>query len=108
MDFAPYFQATPLTLQTQVNRPPYTWDGEQHLPAWQPPLRATAARAEVDTGPGERVAVASEVRSTSVTASPKSVGKVRDVKGTMPDATSLNQPLGTDPDASEIGGFKLR
>jgi RNA polymerase primary sigma factor len=29
--------------------------------------------------------------------------KVRDVKGTMPDATSFNQPLGSDSDATEIG-----
>nr|MDP9484552.1 sigma-70 family RNA polymerase sigma factor [Actinomycetota bacterium] len=33
------------------------------------------------------------------------VGDVRDVKDAMPDATSLNQPLGTDADASEIGEF---
>jgi RNA polymerase primary sigma factor len=29
--------------------------------------------------------------------------QVRDVKDAMPDATSLNQPLGSDPDATEIG-----
>ena len=29
--------------------------------------------------------------------------KVREVKGAMPDATSLNQPLGSDADATEIG-----
>ncbi len=34
-----------------------------------------------------------------------SVGDVRDVKDAMPDATSLNQPLGSDSDASEIGEF---
>ena len=34
-----------------------------------------------------------------------SVGDVRDVKDAMPDATSLNQPLGSDADASEIGEF---
>ncbi len=31
--------------------------------------------------------------------------EVRDVKGAMPDATSLNQPLGSDSDTSEIGEF---
>ena len=31
--------------------------------------------------------------------------EVRDVKGTMPDATSLNQPLGLEDDAAEIGEF---
>ncbi|HZY57978.1 MAG TPA: RNA polymerase sigma factor RpoD/SigA [Rubrobacteraceae bacterium] len=31
--------------------------------------------------------------------------EVRDVKGAMPDATSLNQPLGFEEDASEIGEF---
>jgi len=30
---------------------------------------------------------------------------VREVKGAMPDATSLNQPLGSDDDASEVGAF---
>ncbi|QIN78189.1 sigma-70 family RNA polymerase sigma factor [Rubrobacter marinus] len=34
-----------------------------------------------------------------------SVSDVRDVKDAMPDATSLNQPLGSDSDASEIGEF---
>ncbi len=34
-----------------------------------------------------------------------SVGDVRDVKDAMPDASSLNQPLGSDADASEIGEF---
>ncbi len=34
-----------------------------------------------------------------------SVADVRDVKEAMPDATSLNQPLGSDADASEIGEF---
>ena len=34
-----------------------------------------------------------------------SVGDVRDVKDAMPDATSLNQPMGSDADASEIGEF---
>ena len=34
-----------------------------------------------------------------------SVDDVRDVKDAMPDATSLNQPLGSDADASEIGEF---
>ena len=34
-----------------------------------------------------------------------SVSDVRDVKDAMPDATSLNQPLGSDADASEIGEF---
>jgi RNA polymerase primary sigma factor len=29
--------------------------------------------------------------------------QVRDVKGAMPDATSFNQPLGSDSDATEIG-----
>src|SRR3954468_3328145 len=29
--------------------------------------------------------------------------EVRDVKGTMPDATSLNQPLSSDADSSELG-----
>ncbi len=33
------------------------------------------------------------------------VGDVRDVKDAMPDATSLNQPLGSDADASEVGEF---
>jgi RNA polymerase primary sigma factor len=33
------------------------------------------------------------------------VEDVRDVKDAMPDATSLNQPLGSDADASEIGEF---
>jgi RNA polymerase primary sigma factor len=32
-----------------------------------------------------------------------SVEDVRDVKDAMPDATSLNQPLGSDADASELG-----
>jgi RNA polymerase primary sigma factor len=31
--------------------------------------------------------------------------EVRDVKGAMPDASSLNQPLGSEEDASEIGEF---
>jgi RNA polymerase primary sigma factor len=31
------------------------------------------------------------------------VEEVRDVKGAMPDATSLNQPLSSEQDASEIG-----
>jgi len=31
--------------------------------------------------------------------------EVRGVKDAMPDATSLNQPLGSDPEASEIGEF---
>ncbi len=31
--------------------------------------------------------------------------EVREVKGAMPDATSLNQPLGSDSDASEVGAF---
>ncbi len=31
------------------------------------------------------------------------VDEVRDVKDAMPDATSLNQPLGSDPDVTEIG-----
>jgi len=30
---------------------------------------------------------------------------VREVKGAMPDATSLNKPLGSDEDASEVGVF---
>ncbi len=30
---------------------------------------------------------------------------VREVKGAMPDATSLNKPLGSDDDASEVGSF---
>jgi RNA polymerase primary sigma factor len=30
---------------------------------------------------------------------------VREVKGAMPDATSLNKPLGSDDDASEVGAF---
>jgi RNA polymerase primary sigma factor len=34
-----------------------------------------------------------------------SVEDVRDVKDAMPDATSLNQPMGSDSDASEIGEF---
>jgi RNA polymerase primary sigma factor len=34
-----------------------------------------------------------------------SVSDVRDVKDAMPDATSLNQPMGSDSDASEIGEF---
>ena len=34
-----------------------------------------------------------------------SVEDVRDVKDAMPDATSLNQPLGSDADASELGDF---
>ena len=34
-----------------------------------------------------------------------SVGDVRDVKDAMPDATSLNQPMGNDADASEVGEF---
>jgi RNA polymerase primary sigma factor len=33
------------------------------------------------------------------------VDEVLDVKGAMPDATSLNQPLGSDGDASELGEF---
>jgi RNA polymerase primary sigma factor len=33
------------------------------------------------------------------------VEDVRDVKGAMPDATSLNQPLSTDADGSELGHF---
>ena len=33
------------------------------------------------------------------------VGEVLDVKDAMPDATSLNQPLGTEKDASEVGEF---
>jgi RNA polymerase primary sigma factor len=33
------------------------------------------------------------------------VGDVRDVKGAMPDATSLNQPLGSEADSSEVGEF---
>jgi RNA polymerase primary sigma factor len=33
------------------------------------------------------------------------VDEVLDVKGAMPDATSLNQPLGNDGDASELGEF---
>jgi RNA polymerase primary sigma factor len=33
------------------------------------------------------------------------VADVRDVKGAMPDATSLNQPLSSEEDASEIGDF---
>jgi RNA polymerase primary sigma factor len=33
------------------------------------------------------------------------VEDVRDVKGAMPDATSLNQPLSSEGDASEIGDF---
>ena len=32
-----------------------------------------------------------------------SVDEVRDIKGSLWDATSLNQPVGTDADASEIG-----
>ena len=31
--------------------------------------------------------------------------EVRDVKGAMPDATSLNQPLGSEDDAVEVGEF---
>jgi RNA polymerase primary sigma factor len=31
--------------------------------------------------------------------------EVRDVKGAMPDATSLNQPMSTESDSSEIGEF---
>ncbi len=31
--------------------------------------------------------------------------EVREVKGAMPDATSLNQPLSTEKDASELGEF---
>jgi RNA polymerase primary sigma factor len=31
------------------------------------------------------------------------VGEVRDVKDALPDATSLNQPLGSEEDASEVG-----
>jgi RNA polymerase primary sigma factor len=31
--------------------------------------------------------------------------EVREVKGAMPDATSLNKPLGSDGDASEVGAF---
>jgi RNA polymerase primary sigma factor len=31
--------------------------------------------------------------------------EVRDVKGAMPDATSLNQPLSSDADGSELGEF---
>jgi len=31
--------------------------------------------------------------------------EVREVKGAMPDATSLNQPLSSDEDSSEIGEF---
>ncbi|PLS82843.1 MAG: RNA polymerase subunit sigma-28 [Actinobacteria bacterium] len=34
-----------------------------------------------------------------------SVEDVRDVKDAMPDATSLNQPMGSDADASEVGEF---
>ena len=34
-----------------------------------------------------------------------SVEDVRDVKDAMPDATSLNQPMGNDADASEVGEF---
>ena len=33
------------------------------------------------------------------------VGEVLDVKDAMPDATSLNQPLGAEKDASEVGEF---
>ncbi len=33
------------------------------------------------------------------------VGEVLDVKGAMPDATSLNRPLSCDGDASELGDF---
>ncbi len=33
------------------------------------------------------------------------VEEVRDVKDAMPDATSLNQPIGSDADASELGEF---
>src|ERR671927_1697107 len=33
------------------------------------------------------------------------VGEVRNVKEAIPDATSLNNPLGTEEDASEIGDF---
>jgi RNA polymerase primary sigma factor len=33
------------------------------------------------------------------------VKDVRDVKGAMPDATSLNQPLSSEGDASELGDF---
>jgi RNA polymerase primary sigma factor len=33
------------------------------------------------------------------------VEEVRDVKGTMPDATSLNQPLSSEQNASELGEF---
>src|SRR5918998_1441113 len=33
------------------------------------------------------------------------VEEVRDVKGAMPDATSLNQPLSSDADGSELGEF---
>jgi RNA polymerase primary sigma factor len=33
------------------------------------------------------------------------VEEVRDVKGAMPDATSLNQPLSSDADDSELGEF---
>ena len=33
------------------------------------------------------------------------VGEVLDVKGAMPDATSLNRPLSSDADASELGDF---
>ncbi len=33
------------------------------------------------------------------------LGDVRDVKDAMPDATSLNQPMGSDADASEVGEF---
>jgi RNA polymerase primary sigma factor len=32
-----------------------------------------------------------------------SVEDVRDLKGSLWDATSLNQPLGSDPEATEIG-----
>jgi RNA polymerase primary sigma factor len=34
-----------------------------------------------------------------------SVEDVRDVKGALPDATSLNQPLSSDADGSELGDF---
>src|SRR5919109_622253 len=34
-----------------------------------------------------------------------SVEDVRDVKGAIPDATSLNQPLSSEEDASELGDF---
>jgi hypothetical protein len=46
-------------------------DGERHLPAWRPALRAAAPRGLVGSGLREGVALAAEARSVSFTACPR-------------------------------------